>query len=226
MDTSVPQTGAPRAPDTIDMPNGEAAPEFGLDARRERQLDRLAKLADMGMALAEGLTRKAAKIESQGGEGYENVCLAFTRLARAIRQINFQEQEILGLRETAEREARQAREQAEKEVAKRQSRFEKLSAHDRVRAQLDADPDAGSVTRSEFNQSFSRRYDDYYDLYRGSFDDIVARICRDLGIAEPAKEEDSELSKDGPKSSLTPEQARIIDAAVAQYYAQHSTGPP
>ena len=223
MDTSVPQTGAPRAPDTIDMPNGEAAPEFGLDARRERQLDRLAKLADMGMALAEGLTRKAAKIESQGGEGYENVCLAFTRLARAIRQINFQEQEILGLRETAEREARQAREQAEKDAAKHQRAFDKRRTQNRVETLLQADRKVTDDDGYRFREIFRKDYEYYCDLYKGSFDDIVARICRDLGIEEPAE---AEAAEDRAKSSLTPEQARIIDAAVAQYYAQHSTGPP
>jgi hypothetical protein len=176
--------------DALDKADGEAAPELeARDARLGMQLDRLARLADMGMELAEGLTRKAARIEAEAkGEevapGYEAVCLAFTRITRAIRQINAQEQEILGLREQTRREAR--RDRAEAAAAAETDRKDALRRRvfDTVRDLLDADDDLDDEERDDLLRDLAGDYDDHDDLYRGSFEDIVGRVCRDLGIAE------------------------------------------
>jgi hypothetical protein len=116
--------------DALDKAAGEAAPELeAREARLGMQLDRLARLADMGMELAEGLTRKAARIEAEEtAPGYEGVCLAFTRITRAIRQINAQEQEILGLCEQTRRAARQDRAEAGKRFGARDRSVRRRSA--------------------------------------------------------------------------------------------------
>ena len=220
--------GPAQEPSALDKPAGEAAPE-SREARLERQLDRLGRLADMAMQLADGLTRKAAKIEAQDGEGEEAVCLAFTRLARAVRQINFQEQEILGLRETRQREERAVREKAAQEASTKRKALEKRVVRDTVLDLLGAAASKDYVDTDEFEDRFESDYDDYYDLYRGSFEEIIARICRDLGIdaapAEGAMSTDPEIATQGPAN--TPIGARQrIEAAVARIQSLQSTGPP
>jgi len=103
----------------LDMAGREAAPGRGLGAglgkyeldcetagsREQRygkmseQMDRLARLADVGMALAEDLDpgKGSACAVVRSVEDIERICLAFTRIARAIRQINAQEHVVLGL---------------------------------------------------------------------------------------------------------------------------------
>ena len=223
--------GTAQAPQALDKAAGEAAPET-REARLQRQLDRLERLADLAMELAEGLTRKAAEIEIQGGEGYEAVCLAFTRIARAVRQINFQEQEILGLRETAareERDARQAREKAALETRTDEKKREKQIVYQTVRDLLSADRDMRFAGFGELESKLSQDYDDYYDLYQGSFEEIIARICRDLGVsaapAEGAMCGDPDVQALGPAN--TPIGARQrIEAAVARIQSLQGTGPP
>jgi hypothetical protein len=181
--------------DALDKAAGEAAPELeAREARLGMQLDRLARLADMGMELAEGLTRKAARIEAEPqGEGraeeiapgYEGVCLAFTRITRAIRQINAQEQEILGLREQARREARQMRAELEATTETDRKDAQRRRVVDTVRDLLKGDDEIDPNERDDYLADLRRDYDDYHDLYQGSFDQIVERIRRDLGIAEP-----------------------------------------
>jgi hypothetical protein len=230
-DTS-PNGTAPE-PQALDKPAGEAAPRGERDPDRlERQLDRLERLADMALQLGEGLIRKAARIETEGGEGYEAVCLAFTRLGRAVRQINFQEQEILGLRDTAEREARdarQAREKAAQQAKTDAKKREKHIVYQTVRELLAADRDMRFAGFDELESKLDEDYDDYYDLYRGSFEEIIARICRDLGIdaapAEGAMTDDPEIAALGPAN--TPIGARQrIEAAVARIQSLQGTGPP
>ena len=223
--------GPAQEPQALDKPAGEAAPE-GRQERLARQLDRLGRLADMAMELAEGLTRRAAEIEVQGGDGYEAACLAFTRVARAVRQINFQEQEILGLRETAEREERdmrQAREKAAQQAATDEKTREKHIVYQTVRDLLAADRDMRFAGFDELKSKLDEDYDDYYDLYQGSFEEIIARICRDLGIdaapAEGAMSDDPEIATQGPAN--TPIGARQrIEAAVARIQSLQSTRPP
>ena len=220
--------GPAQEPAARDKPAGEAAPESRQD-RLERQLDRLGKLADMAMELAEGLTRRAAEIEMQGGDGYEAACLAFTRVARAVRQINFQEQEILGLRETAEREERETQAKAEQEARTDEKTREKHIVYQTVRELLAADRDMRYAGFDELESKLDEDYDDYYDLYRGSFEEIIARICRDLGIdaapAEGALSDDPEIAALGPAN--TPIGARQrIEAAVARIQSMQCTGPP
>jgi hypothetical protein len=223
--------GTAQEPSALDKPAGEAAPESRQE-RLQRQLDRLGRLADMAMELAEGLTRKAAEVEVRGGEGYEDVCLAFTRIARAVRQINFQEQEILGLRETAEREERdahQAREKAALEARTDEKKREKHIVYQTVRELLAADRDMRFAGFGELESKLKRDYDDYYDLYRGSFEEIIARICRDLGVdaapPEGAMSDDPDIAALGPAN--TPIGARQrIEAAVARIRSLKETGPP
>ena len=231
MDTFVQNTspdGTAQEPEDLDKPAGEAAPANRLAL----QLDRLGRLADIAMEMAEGLARKAAGIEKEGSDGYEAVCLAFTRVARAVRQINFQEQEILGLRGTAEREereARRARERREQEVRKGQKEREKRVVWQTVRELLEADRDMRYVGFNDLDSRLRRDYDDYYDLYRGSFEEIIARICRDLGIA--AAPVAGFMSDDPVALALGPADTPIgarqrIENAAACLRSLKGTGPP
>jgi len=233
MDTSFVQSdssGQVRHP--LDKPVGEAA----RDAKLEQQLDRLHELADMGLELGRGLIRRAARLESEEGPGYEAVCLAFTRVNRAIRQINVQEQEILGLRETAQREARQARAEAEEKAADERKAAGRRQVFRTVRDLLEADPDldAGEINSEidDLRQRFDHDYDDLDDLYQGSHDEIVARICRDMGIEEPGLGEESNEeteSADGGKPVADERQLTPGEAAQRVYFARariKGTGPP
>jgi hypothetical protein len=219
--------GTDQEPEALDKPAGEAAPPGEQVDRLALQLDRLGRLADMAMKLAEGLTRKAAEIEIQDGDGYEDVCLAFTRIARAIRQINFQEQEILGLRETRDREVRETRAKAEQEARDKAKAREKGIIRQTVRELMEAERKSGIAERDALSTKLSRDYDDYYDLYRGSFEEIIARICRDLGIAVAPQagfmSDDPAALALGPADTPIGARQRIEDAAAC---LRRGTGPP
>ena len=202
-------------PSALDSSAGGAACEIeGVevedprDPRLQMQLDRLAEMADMGMELARGLVRKAARMEAEAeavakgeeaGPGYENVCIVFTRVARAVRQINAQEQEILGLREQVRREERQARAEAAATAAEDRKAAVRRQVVGKVRDLLDADDDLDAEARGDLLRDVGRDYNDYYDLYQGSFDEIVQRVCRDLGIDQqrpkPARAKRAKLPK-------------------------------
>ena len=199
MDTAFVQSessGQSRAPGPLDMPVGEAA----RDARLEQQLDRLDELAEMGLELGRGLIRRAARLEREEGPGYEAVCLAFTRINRALRQINAQEQEILGFSERVRAEERRARVEAEEKAVAERKAAGRREVFRTVRDLLEADPDLEDGEIDDLRQKLDQDYDDYDDLYQGSHEEIVARICRDMGIEEcdesETTEEDGEPAAD------------------------------
>ena len=187
--------GRVREPPALDKAGGEAAPERLWIAGRElrmvmldRQLERLGRLAEIAMGMAEELGQKAEAATKAGDAAtLQGTALAFVRVSRAVRQINFQEQEILALREKAFAKLRETVNWAAEYAAKRHKNDGRDYVFDTVR-ELARTSDLGMDERTldDIARDFRKDYDDYYDLYRGSFDEIILRICRDLGITEPA----------------------------------------
>ena len=86
---------------------------------------------------------------------------------------------------------------------------------------------ASDLSRNGVDEKLDCDYDDYRDLYRGSFEEIIARICRDLGIdgIEPPPELGEKPAFEAPLD--TPIGKRLhIQAAIDRLQSLQGTGPP
>jgi hypothetical protein len=130
-------------------------------------LRQLAQLRDIGM-------RMAADAEAdmpQGAKPPSKTAMmsAYAQLTKAIRQIMALEEEIIGLREKRVAHLRSSWKQEKRETVRR-SVEKSLAA---------AKPEMQRFTRERLLGDLFRDYDDYT---RGSIRDIVAGICKTLGI--------------------------------------------
>jgi hypothetical protein len=132
----------------------------------EIQLRQLAELRDMGMQLARDLVAQ----DDENGKQPSTIRTAdaFARLSKAIRQIMALEQETIGLREKRVHQVRQSWMNS-KRAAVRKSVDRSVAA---------AKPEMNRIGRERLLGDLFSDYD--YD--RSSVRDIVAGICKTLGV--------------------------------------------
>ncbi|OYX32512.1 MAG: hypothetical protein B7Y99_08535 [Caulobacterales bacterium 32-69-10] len=182
-------------------------PHAAAHARVERQLQMLDRLAEMGMNIAEATERWALAALESGSASYvvpENHVMAaapggvrgdpglvYARVARAVRQTLMlqtrllQELPDLGRAETR---ARAARADARRSQAYRLVERAIRDEH--------ADPEEIEHLSDEATERL-REEDFCDDLGDRPFDEVVARICRDLGLSP-----DWAASQDRPEGAL------------------------
>ena len=177
MDDFSPNTTTPKGaqyPRFEERPDA-ARPTLDADAVVARQIQRLDQLAEIGMAVAAAIGRVATgqggPAETKAFEGID-LALAFGRIAKAMGQITLLMQETLKLRET--------RRDAARKNLRRERKAAVEGAVREIAAKSPAKADAASAKIS-LNDLFLR-YDDYDDYCHGTFEEVVARICRHLRI--------------------------------------------
>ncbi len=140
-------------------------------ARLDRQLDKLDRLADLGLEIVQALAAQAKGTGPQVVEG--DVALAYERLARGVRM-------AVMLQSRLTEDARGARETAADPAAARKDAVARV-----VKRVAEAD---GRL--DGFQMSWARRearerleHDDIYgQVMSQPVSDLVAAICRDLGL--------------------------------------------
>jgi len=154
------------------------------DARTERHLRTLQELAELGMTLARAVATRAAET------GDPNVALAFTRIARAVRQTLALEARLADDRETVR--AGHAQRLAQ-ETAARGRRRKKL-VEGAVERAIDAEchGETAEDLKDELSERLEDRYDDT-DFADRPVSELIARICKDLGVTpDPTLWEDED----------------------------------
>jgi len=149
-----------------------------------RQLDRLGQIADMAVEIASDLTDRARASKADAASaGIADAALAFTRVARAIRQINAQEQVILDLMEKVREETATDRRYAADLTSWDKKDDGRRKVVHTVRGLLDDLKEPRE--RERLMRDVANDYDDLWHLYQGSTEQVIAHVCRDLGIAPP-----------------------------------------
>jgi len=177
MDSVSPDTGLAGEDQTgrSDERAEESRPVVGEDAMIALQIQGLGQLFEIGLAIAGALGRvatgQASPAEARAFAGTD-MALAFGRMAKAMGQITLLTQETVKLRESRRDSARTKFQRARKGAAERAVR--------EIAAASPAKP--GSDAMKVSLSGLFLRYDDYDDYCHGTFEEVVARICRDLGI--------------------------------------------
>jgi len=159
----------------FDARTAESRPAISEDAQVARQIQRLDQLADIGLAVAGAIGRVAT---GQGGPAETkafagaDLALGFGRITKAIGQITLLTQETLKLRET--------RRNAAREDFRRERKAAAEGAVREIAVKSLGTPNSEAL-RIGLSDLFLR-YDDYDDYRHGAFEDVVACICRDLGL--------------------------------------------
>jgi hypothetical protein len=136
-------------------------------ALADLHLRQLARMRDVGMRLVEDAD--AAVSQGQKAASKTAMMTAYAQLTKAIRQIMALEEEIIGLREKRVALIR-GRWLEEKRQTVRRSVDKSLTT---------AKPDMPRIARERLLSDLFRDYNDYG---RGSIRDLVAGICKTLGI--------------------------------------------
>jgi len=192
------------------LPAPETAPTDPCEDRAARRLRVLQELAEIGMDLARALRQRAA--EQAAPEAGGDVALAFSRIARAVRQTV-----ALEARLDEDRQARDERIAAEH--AARQAELDRRDADGRLRGLIRKEEVREIVERTIDCEARERGDgcdaeslladlderleddDDYEDFARLPIGELVTRICRDLGVTpDPCFFEDG----DWEAPALTP----------------------
>ena len=167
------------------MPEAQPSPEPHpcgcADARIERHLRGLAELGEIGMELARLVRRQAVEQAAANPDGAvdENIGLVFTRIARAVRQTFALEARLAEDRRKAEAETA-ARRVAETRLRVGRRKAKVSAIVERV---LDAEGDHGDAENLfyDLGERLETDYDDA-DFADRPIGELVARICRDLGV--------------------------------------------
>jgi hypothetical protein len=200
----------------LEMPIASAAPSdpdapeaFAYGAthgRTEQRLAMLRELSEIGMRLARGVERQAETPETASGD----LGLAFSRIARAVRQTLALEARLKGEREARVQEERAMRDQqlarATRSSIGRRSKLVRRAVGQAIEA------DAGE---HDFEQLFDdlderladREDDDFLDR---PVSELVARICKDLGVTVDWslwKDEDWALAESAARAKPPPDDA-------------------
>ncbi len=157
--------------------------------RTERDLRMLDDLAEIGMRLMRAVEQQAMaqavpeQVGALGKMSGGDLALAFSRLARAVRQTLALKAKLVEDRWNLDH--RQAADQAQRAAAIKQARKAQQKA--RVKRIIEGviDAEADGSDRENLLIDLDLRLDDedlFADYDERPFDEIVARICRDLGI--------------------------------------------
>jgi hypothetical protein len=146
-------------------PSNSHAADAAMEAFKGARLEELARMRRVGMACAERIGLAFAggleRAEVAALAGKDGLLLRFLRTQRAVRQIVILEMELVGLRQAPDRDrARQARAVARKTGG------------------------GDARERPERPEDLRDRSD--YDT--GPYDEVVARVRRELGTAAPAND--------------------------------------
>jgi len=193
------------------------------EARRERRLNHLEILRNIGMEMAAALGHATAGRHQYNIQAFAEThdpALAFSRLSMAIRRIVALEDRLD--EDAATRAARLAEEKAaEARKAARESLMgEKRIVRRAVReACKDTYPDWDRKERENLLDDLFRDYDDYN---HGPLAEVVASICTDLGIAP-----DMTLWEDAPKEGEEPDPVKLkaLTLEMAEEYLELVTAP-
>ena len=162
-----------------------AAPaDLSAETRTERHLRLLAELAELGMRLTRTLVAQAE--QTPGAEADPQ--LAYARLTRSIRQTMALETRLADDQKVRrERQARQHRYERQAQVRRR------------VERAIDADADEADIDDllCDLNERLSDPDDT--DFTNRPLIEVVASICRDLGVAfDPAQWQDEDWPPETP----------------------------
>jgi hypothetical protein len=152
----------------------DTQPSDSAEARTERHLRGLAELGEIGMELARLVRRQAVEQAAASPDGAvdEHLGLVFARIARAVRQTFALEARLAEERRTAR--AAETRLHVERRKTKVRTAVERV---------LDAEADQGDVENLfyDLTERLETDYDDA-DFADRPIGELVARICRDLGV--------------------------------------------
>jgi hypothetical protein len=221
-------------------PAGHDAPGGGVafdgdaarEARRERRLNHLEILRNIGMEMAAALghaTVGRTEYNIQAFAKTHDPALAYTRIALALRR-------IVALEDRLDEDARTRaiRLKEEREAEARKAARESLNAEKRIvrravrEAFREATPDLDRDRREKLLDDLFRDYDDYN---HGTLAQVVAGICTDLGVVPdmtlwehaPAEGEEPDPVK---LKALTLEMAEEYLAEAMQTAPPPATSPP
>lgn len=153
--------------------------------RAERRLVMLDRLAEIGMALAEGVRRQAQDAEA-AGEAPADLSLKFARIARAVRQTlalqaRFEAEVVQAAREVQAREQRQAAQAAE--ARRRQGHQRRMEAGEIVERLFEteyADYDLEAFEGEVAEWLEDDRGDEAFA--QAPIGELVFAICQDLKL--------------------------------------------
>ena len=170
----------------------------------ERQLAELSTLADIGMEIAEGLRRLVAQATEPEAEPVDPVAvtLAFSRVSRAVRLTFALQTEVIdklrGVGRIEDYEARLASRDAAPAPAAVDVEEQRLRARkDDIAATVTGIIDEkhkgaeGGEAHERCIREATERLkdaDDLGDILARPFDEIIAQICRDLGLSSQGRE--------------------------------------
>jgi hypothetical protein len=180
-----------------EMSNALATPETDRAAWRQaalqRQAERLEQLAEVGLRLAATLEGEAAEARAAGGPVRDGVAMAFGRVSRAVRLSVLLHARLLSDMDEADRRGRYVspmdREAEDARLADEEARRDPAYGH---KARVEAI--VGRVARAEIDDEdrlerltteAAERLDDedlYGDVLTRPVGELVALICRDLGL--------------------------------------------
>jgi hypothetical protein len=211
-----------------DAPAGKVAfdGDAAREARRERRLNHLEILRNIGMEMAAALghaTMGRTEYNIQAFAKTHDPALAYTRITLAIRRIVALEDRLD--EDARTRAARIAEEQAEET---RKAARESLNAEKRIvrravrEAVREADADLDRDRREKLLDDLFSDYDDYN---HGTLAQVVAGICTDLGIVP-----DMTLWEHAPKEGEQPDPVKLkaLTLEMAEEYLAEAmqTAPP
>ncbi|HTI67893.1 MAG TPA: hypothetical protein VL460_10165 [Caulobacteraceae bacterium] len=186
-------------PDPITAAHAPPAADRDASARDliERQMAMLTRLAEIGMEIAEAAGRKARALAEGGETGAVDPGLSYARAARAVRLTIALQSRLakdlagLGRAETLARVA---------EAARRRDRI-----HRRVEQAIGTERyDEDEVERLSSDAWERLTDEDDGDLLERPIDEVVARICQDLGLSPTECEGGVEGSLGHPAGDSSP----------------------
>ena len=199
----------PLAEETPEHPDPYEPDELKLLVA-EQQLKALAELQEIAMEELRAVRAHAIRERAQGKAVHAD--LPITRLTKAIRQVMVLQQEICGLRDTQKRELRRLQVARKTAEARRQVK-------DAVEK---AEPGLGRIQLNGRLRKAFADYNDYHDYYRGTVAEIVAQVCKDLGIERDL----SMFAEPVMQAPAAENDAAEADAAPATGAAAGDAGEP
>jgi hypothetical protein len=176
------------APSQADEPDSEAAWERAL---LDRQIERLDRLADMGMALAGEIQRRAAS--AAPGADISHAAMDFARVSRAVRMTLALQSRLVRDFKTPVKASSAGADNDDEDVRWEVVWEPEPPTRDQQRAQArrvmrqvaeDSGLDRETVERLDAEATERLKRDDIYaDILARPLSEIVADICRDLGLS-------------------------------------------
>jgi hypothetical protein len=152
------------------LPDADADADGWAQPRVERQLQILDRLAEAGLEIA-----LALEAQAKGGEAVVqgDVAMAFNRVARAVRQTIMLQSRLIEAAQDRKRAASGRRAAARASAAR--------LVRDAIEEEAGADKERAERLAGEAAERLER--EDFGDLLERPFGEVVAGLCRDLGLS-------------------------------------------